>query len=90
VKILGLERNYLEDLLEEHYFHNWSNDPFSRGAYSYVAVGGLEAQEILAQPLHDTLYFAGEATEHTGKNGTVHGAIISGIRAANELLRSLK
>ncbi|HEX8175807.1 MAG TPA: NAD(P)/FAD-dependent oxidoreductase [Pyrinomonadaceae bacterium] len=86
-KILGIERNDVEDLLEEYYFHDWTNDPFSRGAYSYVAVGGLEAQEILAQPLQDTLYFAGEATEHTGKNATVHGAMMTGIRAANEILR---
>ncbi|HYO91360.1 MAG TPA: NAD(P)/FAD-dependent oxidoreductase [Pyrinomonadaceae bacterium] len=86
-KIFRVERDHLEDLLEEYYFHNWSEDPFSRGAYSYVAVGGLEAQEILAQPMRETLYFAGEATEHTGKNGTVHGAMISGRRAAREILR---
>ena len=89
-KILRLERNDVEDLLEEYYFHNWANDPFSRGAYSYVAVGGLEAQEILSSPLQDTLYFAGEATEHTGRNATVHGAMMTGIRAANEVLRSRK
>lgn len=85
-KILNVERDDMEDLLEAYYFHNWSDDPFSRGAYSYVAVGGLEAQEILARPMQETLYFAGEATEHTGKNGTVHGAMISGIRAAREML----
>lgn len=89
-KILSIERNDIEDLLEEYYFHNWTKDPFSRGAYSYVAVGGLEAQEILAEPLQDTLYFAGEATEHTGKNATAHGAMMTGIRAANEILRSRK
>jgi monoamine oxidase len=34
----------------------------------------------------DTLFFAGEATDVTGNNGTVHGAIASGKRAAQEIL----
>jgi monoamine oxidase len=37
----------------------------------------------------DTLFFAGEATDTTGHNGTVHGAIASGHRAANQILRTL-
>jgi len=30
--------------------------PFSAGAYSYIPVGGLDAQARLAQPLEDTLF----------------------------------
>ncbi len=37
-------------------------------------------------PLEQTLFFAGEATDYTGHNGTVHGAIRSGRRAAKELI----
>jgi monoamine oxidase len=33
------------------------------------------------------LFFAGEATDFTGHHGTVHGALASGTRAAQELLR---
>jgi monoamine oxidase len=33
-----------------------------------------------------TLYFAGEATDDTGEASTVAGAILSGERAADELL----
>jgi uncharacterized protein with NAD-binding domain and iron-sulfur cluster len=32
------------------------------------------------------LFFAGEATDCEGHNGTVHGAIASGKRAAQEIL----
>lgn len=90
VKLFGIERRAVKDLLEECYFHNWSADPFARGAYSYVGVDGLEAQRTLARPVQETLYFAGEATDYEGKNATVEGAMASGKRAAQELLQSWK
>jgi monoamine oxidase len=67
-------------------FHDWSADPFARGAYSYPGVGDLKAPQKFAEPLDGTLFFAGEATDFEGANGTVHGAIGSGYRAARELL----
>ena len=72
------------------FMHDWQADPFSRGAYSYAAVGGMDAAAKLAEPVADTLYFAGEATNGDGYNGTVHGAIATGLRAAKELLQSLQ
>jgi len=77
----------LEPLLDAAYFHDWQNDPFSRGAYSYGKVGADGAQEALGSPVENTLFFAGEATDTTGRNGTVDGAIASGRRAAAEILR---
>ena len=65
--------------------HDWAADPFARGGYSYVRVGGTGAREDLAAPLEETLYFAGEATD-TEQSGTVGGALASGIRAAREVL----
>ena len=69
--------------------HDWQEDPFSRGGYSYAAVGGMDAAVKLAEPVLDTLFFAGEATNGDGYNGTVHGSIATGLRAAKELLQSL-
>jgi monoamine oxidase len=66
---------------------DWQHDPYSRGGYSYVLVGGQGAREDLAQPIGDTLYFAGEATD-TDEAGTVAGALRSGQRAAREVLGS--
>jgi monoamine oxidase len=43
---------------------------------------------MLARPVADTLYFAGEATDLLGYGGTVHGAIASGIRAAKQVTGS--
>lgn len=82
----GVRVAEIDSLLREFHFHDWSADPFARGAYSYPGVGGLQAAQILAEPLDDTLFFAGEATDFQGANGTVHGAIESGYRAAGELL----
>jgi monoamine oxidase len=71
--------------LESRHIHDWSADPFSRGAYSYVEVGGTEAYRTLAQPVERTLYFAGEATCGEGFNATMEGAVRSGRRAAQQL-----
>lgn len=70
------------------YFHDWQSDPFFRGAYSYVPVGGRGAREALARPVSDTLFFAGEAANVEGHGATVHGAIASGHRSAELILRS--
>jgi monoamine oxidase len=80
----------LRTLMTESFVHNWQADPFSRGAYSYTAVGGIDAAKKLAETVVDTLYFAGEATNSDGYTGTVHGAIATGLHAAKELLQSLR
>jgi monoamine oxidase len=79
-------RSGIEDRLAAAWVHHWQQDPFARGAYSYVAVGGHGARRALAEPLHGTLYFAGEAADHEGEHGTVAGALRSGERAAREVL----
>lgn len=78
--------NTLHELLEAAYFHDWAADPFTRGAYSYVPAGAMQAREKLAEPIKDTLYFAGEATELNGHSATVHGAMASGFRVARQIL----
>jgi monoamine oxidase len=69
--------------------HDWQEDPFSRGAYSYVKAGGEGAQQELGAPVGGTLFFAGEATEWEGHHATLHGAIATGIRAAGEVTGAL-
>jgi len=68
------------------YVHDWQNDPFSRGAYSYGKIGSDEATRILAEPIDGTIFFAGEHTDFSGHSGTVHGAIASGVRSAKVIL----
>lgn len=70
--------------LDSALVQDWQADPCSRGGYSYVLVGGEGARERLAEPLEDTLFFAGEATD-LEEAGTVAGALRSGARAAREV-----
>lgn len=73
-------------LLEEAHFHDWTRDPRSRGAYSYVNVGGESSRSALAKPVGGRLFFAGEATDDGREATTVAGAISSGERAAREVV----
>jgi monoamine oxidase len=85
-RLMQVPKKDIAAVLKSGHFHDWQNDPFSRGAYSYVKVGGKNAPDILGKPVDQTLFFAGEATDTTGQTGTVHGAIASGKRAAQEIM----
>lgn len=84
--LLQVDKSAVQSQLASAYFHDWDSDPFSQGAYSYVKVGGEGYQRTLGSPIVNTLFFAGEATDTSGHNGTVHGAIASARRAAQEIL----
>ncbi|HEY6140000.1 MAG TPA: NAD(P)/FAD-dependent oxidoreductase [Thermoanaerobaculia bacterium] len=80
-KIFAVPRARLDDRLDSWWTHDWRNDPFSRGAYSYTLAGGMGARKKLAAPVRGTIVFAGEACEED-QSGTVAGAIASGRAAA--------
>lgn len=65
---------------------SWAADSLARGGYAHLPPGGAEARPALAAPVEDRLFFAGEATAWESNPQTVHGAIESGWRAANEAL----
>jgi hypothetical protein len=66
----------------------WKKDPYACGSYSYV---GPKTQagdyDVMARP-HGPLHFAGEATCGTHP-ATVHGAYLSGLRAAAEVAEAI-
>lgn len=64
----------------------WGADPLARGSYSFNALGSdPQMRDTLAAPVDGRVFFAGEATERQ-YFGTVHGAYLSGVRAARQLL----
>jgi len=85
-RIFDMDIASLERELRAGFTHDWEVDPFSCGAYSYPLVGGSDAGRELESPLCSTLFFAGEATDSEGHNGTVHGAIASGLRVAKAVV----
>ena len=65
---------------------HWYTDPDSYGAYAYPTPGATPGQyDGLAEPLEDRLFLCGEHTmfEYAG---TIHGAYLSGLRAAEEII----
>jgi monoamine oxidase len=75
----------------EGHIMDWGKEPYIKGAYSYPIVGGgIAARATLAKALNERLFFAGEATHTQGHNSTVHGALETGIRAADEVIKSIR
>ncbi len=87
--LLGVSAQKIRRKVDAFHFHDWSADPFSREAYSYLKVGGDPARRALARPVDGTLFLAGEAFDVSGQASTVAGALASGKRAARQLIASL-
>jgi monoamine oxidase len=87
-RAFAMRRDRAESLVESMQWHDWSGDPFTRGAYSYVGVGGASAPRTLARSIEGRVFVAGEATD-SGSSGTVEGALASGKRAAAQVLKAL-
>lgn len=69
---------------------DWQGDEFTQGGFSYPLAGGSENDRIiLSTHIDNKLYFAGEATSVNGNFGTVHGALESAERVAQEVLQSI-
>jgi monoamine oxidase len=76
----------IREALVGTYRHDWAGDPHSRGAYSYVPVGGIDASAAMTEPEGGVIFFAGEHTDVSGHWGTVHAALRSGLRAAAQIV----
>lgn len=69
----------------------WGKDQFTYGSYSYVAIGSSgDDYDILAESVGDgRVFFAGEATNKQYP-ATMHGAFLSGMREAANIVRMAK
>lgn len=61
----------------------WGGDPLTFGSYSAALPGTGWRRAEFARPIEGRLFFAGEATS-TEFFSTCHGAMLSGVRAADE------
>lgn len=66
----------------------WGTDPFTFGSYSFPSVSTEMKHFDRLGAAHGRVFFAGE---HTSRDyfGTVHGAYLSGVRAAEEIIDAL-
>ena len=85
-EIFGVAESLVRDALVATYRHDWAEDVHTRGAYSYVPAGAIDASAAMTQPECGRIFFAGEHTDVTGHWGTVHAALRSGLRAAEQVM----
>ena len=84
---LSFTRSGLE-VLDTH-VTSWESDPYAYGAYSYFTLGThCSDPSTLAEPSGQSLLWAGEATDEEYQ-GSVHAAVLSGRRAAIEVVSRL-
>jgi monoamine oxidase len=65
--------------------HRWGADPFAGGSYSFARPGKADKRAVLAAPVENRLFFAGEACSRNDYS-TVHGAFLTGVAAADQVL----
>ena len=69
-----------------YFITRWIKNSHQRGSFTYLPFGvDPTIFEVLARPVDNKLFFSGEATSVTDP-GTVHGAYLSGIKAAKQIL----
>jgi monoamine oxidase len=65
--------------------HCWGRDPFALGAYSFARPGYADRRALLAEPVDDRLFFAGEACS-LHDFSTAHGGYLTGVAAAESVI----
>ena len=63
----------------------WRQEAWIGGSYSHARVGCAGQRPILAEPVDDRLFFAGEAC-HSTDFSTAHGAYETGVAAADAVI----
>ncbi|XP_030841839.1 peroxisomal N(1)-acetyl-spermine/spermidine oxidase [Strongylocentrotus purpuratus] len=101
--LTGVLREFLKNptipVPEQVHKTQWHSNPYVRGSYSYVAAGSCGADiDALAEPVYvpgkngldqPAICFAGEATHRTFYS-TTHGAMLSGQREAERIIRDVE
>jgi monoamine oxidase len=65
--------------------HRWAHDPYALGSYSFALPGYADSRQILAAPVDNRLFFAGEACS-AHDFSTAHGGYLTGVAAAEQVI----
>ena len=69
---------------------HWGRNPWTLGSYSSAKPGQSRMHEVMAEPVADRVFFAGEACGPPRFNGSLAAAYVSAIEASQRLLASLE
>jgi monoamine oxidase len=84
--IFDIKPAQLKQRLVAHHVFNWIAHPFAKGAYAYQVIDTKQQKQLLAAPVDDRLFFAGEAIYQGSEMGTVEAALASGVQVAKQVL----
>jgi monoamine oxidase len=87
-ELVGLFGNDLGRKIRRMTATAWLTEPWARGSYSAARPGFARCRTVLAEPVADRVFFAGEAVPPTAY-GSIHGAWASGAGAARRIVSTL-
>ncbi len=79
----------LRSLCREVYYHDWSQDPYAGGAYSYVGVTSTPLYDF-SKPFEKGIWITGEVAAEGSNRGTVHGAMKAATACAKAVQKALQ
>lgn len=69
---------------------HWGSNPYTLGSYSAARPGGSKMHAVMAKPVDDRVFFAGEACARPLFNGSLAGAYETAVDASKLIIASLK
>ncbi|EAR97732.1 flavin containing family amine oxidase (macronuclear) [Tetrahymena thermophila SB210] len=84
-QIFKVKKN-VEDLLLDYIWTDYNTTKYIEGIYSYPSLNLGSYRSVLAQPVNNQLFFAGEATDPK-YFATINGALDTGIREAQRIIQ---
>jgi len=84
-ELVGLFGSDFSRRLKPVQTHRWANDPYALGSYSFALPGFADCRQILAAPVDNRLFFAGEACS-AHDFSTAHGGYFTGVAAAEQVI----
>ena len=77
--IFDISLEVVDQILVKSHVFNWQKQPYISGAYHYIMPQSEKAKETLRTPVHNTIFFAGEALHSGNAPGTVEAALQSAV-----------
>ncbi len=84
-ELIGLFGSDFSRRLQPVLVHRWANDPYALGSYSFALPGSADCRAVLAAPVDNRLFFAGEACS-AHDFSTAHGGYWTGVAAAEQVI----
>ena len=79
----------VDEEFEKHAITKWGQNPWTLGSYSAARPHQSKMHAVMARPVDDRVFFAGEACSRPVFNGSLAGAYETGVNASQAIVASL-